>query len=460
MGEFVNPSQLTGQYPTSPGDTSAAKDIVNEKFGQTSAYADRAVDQATNALVELWDYVKGVSANMPEIDIEYDTHELNIDSALAGKRPTRPAVTVPSVTVPQAPDLVTPTVRDVTIPTGTIEAPGSEGQFNYDEPAYLSDIHDAVVTKLLYWIENGGTGLGADVEDAIWERDQERNRPQRERVYQEKEQFFASRGWTLPPGALEAAVAEALLEQTRADDQRSREIAIAQAELAQKNTHFFFSESTKYEGILREHFNRVANRLLDAARAAVEKVWEIYKAKLEGRKIELQIAQTEAEVNKTQAEVINATNKAKTDRFESEIKAYDAKIRMELSVIDAIAKIFAMDVDGYRADIDAAKTQLQAEIEVLRTKVQQANNQTALSIEEARMLLEAYLKAATIEVEGIGTSGKVLAQLAGAALSAVSASASLSYGVSRGRSDSVSHSTSISNGASLGETHSYNESEA
>jgi G:T/U-mismatch repair DNA glycosylase len=460
MGEFVNPSQLSAQYPETPGNTTEARQLVSEKFQRSADMADSLVNRSTDALEELWDYVKGISANMPSIDIDYDTHDLNIDSGLAGDRPTRPTVTTPSVTAPQAPDLLTPTVKEVTIPSGVIEAPGSEGQFNYDEGAYLSDIHDAVVTKLLYWIENGGTGLGATVEDAIWDRDNERNRTQRERVYQEKEEYFASRGWNLPPGALEAAVSEALLEQTRADDQRSREIAIAQAELAQKNTHYFFTESTKYEGILREHFNQVATRALEAAKAAVEKVWQIYTAKLEGRRIELEIARTEAEVNKTQAEVITATNAALTDRFDAEIRAFDSKLKLELTIIEMIAKVFSMDVEGYRADIEAAKTQLQAEIEVLRAKVQQSNNQTALSIQEAQMLLEAYLKATGIEIEGIGTSGKVLAQLAGAALSAVSTSAGISYSVSRGRSDGVRHSTSVSNQAGLNESHSFNESEA
>ena len=119
------------------------------------------------------------------------------------------------------------------------DAPNGEltgADFVYNEGVYSSLLDAAVKEGLLNWIENGGTGLDADVENELWERTLARTEADNERAYREAENYFASRGYDLPPGALAGRLLEINREIVRNRTQINAEISIEQARLAQNNT--------------------------------------------------------------------------------------------------------------------------------------------------------------------------------------------------------------------------------
>jgi hypothetical protein len=76
-----------------------------------------------------------------------------------------------------------------------------------------SDAFDEATNWLVNTITNGGTGINVAVEDATWQRDRERIISDGRRVQATISTGFASKGYTLVPGAMQEDIKRALFEQ-------------------------------------------------------------------------------------------------------------------------------------------------------------------------------------------------------------------------------------------------------
>ena len=141
-----------------------------------------------------------------------------------------------------------------------------------------------------------------------------------------------------------------------------------------------------------------------------------------------------------------------------EIEAYKVDVATELAIVKNIADVYLTKIHGYEADAKVADSLLNAQIKEYQGRIEQANNETNLSIEEAKMTLTAYLGALGLQEEGVKATGNIAAQLAASAMSAVNASASMGYSMSLGRNDGVQHSVGVSRSANLSEQHEFIES--
>lgn len=92
-------------------------------------------------------------------------------------------------------------------------------------------------------IQNGGTGLVADVENAIWQRSRDKEHIEANRMEEEAIAAVAARGFALPTGALTARLQE--VQQAAADkvSTHARDVAIKQAEIELSNTRFAVEQS-------------------------------------------------------------------------------------------------------------------------------------------------------------------------------------------------------------------------
>lgn len=112
-----------------------------------------------------------------------------------------------------------------------------------DKPTdFPATVEDKIATDLAA----GGSGLGADIEDAIYDRDEARRALVNEARYDEILNRHSSRGWNVPPGSMSASLQEEMIEQTRASAEFSRDVMIKEAELAQANDHFITTSALEY----------------------------------------------------------------------------------------------------------------------------------------------------------------------------------------------------------------------
>jgi len=442
---------LSPIYPTKVYPSMTALDLAKEKFEQAQNYSGDAYQQAQAYLGVL--SALFANAQMPETDIDYSFVEDALTTEIESKRPEAPTIAASEVNAPSLPDIAEVTAPTITVPSSDFG--DVETDFSFDEPAYSSDLIDAVKTALKNYVENGGTGLGADVEDAIWERARARLEIVNERTYNEALEFFAARGFTMPPGALAGRLQEALQEQTRADEQINYEIMIEQARLAQNNTQHVLTTSVNLEGIEKQFANQIAQRAFEKARAAADVIINTYNAKVAAYVAYMEATRTEAMVEEIKANIQINNNRQKVEVFRAEVEKFKADLAQELGIVESVAKVYGFKVAGYEADAKVAVAVLEAQIKQYEGKITQATNQTNLSLKEAEMVLNSYLGSLALQERAAEGNANVAAQLAASAMNSVNASTHLGYSVGRQSSEHIGHSTGIGNNANLGETHSY-----
>lgn len=431
--------------------------LVTERFELAEQVAIDQIALAGTYLASLSSLF--VDAVMPDSDIVYDFQNITLDSDLASSRPEAPSDAAMSIDVPTDPvmgTLLTISIPTITIPTYDLVEPGAT-ELGYTEATYNSDLQAALKIALIDFIENGGTGLGSDVEDALWERGRARQEILNEKVYDEANEFFASRGYTIPPGALGGRLTEALAEQTRADAQLNFEILIEQARLARAQSEHTMNASLTLEGQDKEQFNNIANRTLEAAKVAVQVILDLYNARVAAYVAKIEGSKLTVEAEKIKVDAAVAANRGMIDAYTADIEGFKAKLAAELGIVESIAKVYGFKIAGYEADARVAALDLDAQIKTYQAKIDQANNQTTLSLKEAELTIQSYLGALQLTSDAIKAGGNISAQIAASALSAVNASASLGDSVSRAASSSESDIDTTSDSTSYAEIHRYDE---
>jgi hypothetical protein len=430
----------------SPADN-AAEEIVQQRFDDAQAYSDAAYQKLESLIDQLSEVFSG--ADMPLTDVEYTDQDASISSNITSYRPTPPSDLTPEdVEEPTRPSLSDITVPTVNIPDfDDINMP--ETAYSYVESGYTSELAEQVKEALLAWIEDGGTGLGAAVEAALWARALARQQSKNEKMYAEEENYFAARGHILPPGALSAGLREINVEIERANAQMNYEITIEQARLAQNNTQFTITSGLTMEAQDKEFFNQVANRALQSAKDAVQVIIDIFLAKVQERLGQYELAKTEAQVATSIVAMQADANRAKVDIYNADIEMFKANLTKELSIIETAGKVYGFQVAGYEADAKVEQARLDALIREFQARIEQEKAKTELSIKEAEIALQNYLGALNLNIETIKGAANIASQIAASALSGISASASIGDSFTRGISQTYSHGEQISNSAQI-----------
>lgn len=431
--------------------------MVNERFSLAEQMAEEQVSAAEVYLESLSSLF--ADAIMPDYDISYDFQDIALDSDIRSDRPEPP--TDEELTIPYIADPVMGTLNSVTVPTITIPtyelAEPDVTELVYHEAVYASDLQTVLKAALIAFIEDGGTGLGEDVEAALWERGRARQAILNARTYNEAGEFFASKGYTIPPGALGGKLTEALAEQTRADAQLNFEILVEQARLARAQSEYSMQAALTLEGQDKEQFNNIANRALDYAKSAVQVIIDVYTAKVQAFVAKSESTKLVVEAEKLKVDAAVAANAGVIDAYTADIEGFKAKLQAELGIVEMVAKVYGYQIAGYEADVKAATMLLDAQIKEYQAKLDQANNQTTLTLKEAELAIQEYLGALQLTADAIKAGGNISAQIAAAALSAVNASASLGAHATSSYGSSSNYSHSESDTESLSEVHYYDE---
>lgn len=296
---------------------------------------------------------------------------------------------IPNVTLPDAPTLDTitlPSAPASTLPEFNEELFAEDisidgVSFNWQESPYNSEVWETLLDKVVAGIRDGGTGLAADVEQEIWDRALRRQQAENEKLYRETEEYFASRGWPAPPGAMAGRLAEAAQEIAKNNTDLNGKIAIEQAELAQKNTQFLLDKGVNLETILREFHNTSANRALDGAKTLVGSAIDIFNARVAGYNLKIErykamaavyearvrAALEAVEIFKAQIEGARVTadvQKNLIEIYEKQIAAIETRVRLYSAQMDGVkvaAEIEGMKLEQFRLSTQVYVSRLEAE---------------------------------------------------------------------------------------------------
>lgn len=225
----------------------------------------------------------------------------------------------------------------------------------------------------------GGTGLNPAVEDAIYSRARSKNNAEALRVRDQSMNDAATRGFTLPPGALMSAMRQS--RQAGADNnaKAAAEIVVMQAEMEQKNLQFAVTTSAGLRATVlnaslayMQNLGVINGQALDYAKSLLGSVVEMFN---------IQVKAYNARVEALRAEVIayDAYLKgvlASVELYKAEVAAEQSKAQVDAVRVQAYTALIQSDqakVAVYKARVDAelGRASLQKlKVEVFQAKIQ------------------------------------------------------------------------------------------
>jgi hypothetical protein len=405
------------------------------------------------------------------------------------------------VVIPGDPNIAFP-YFDAEPPLNDLVPP--ENAFIYSEAMYSSELGEALRQKILGVLVSGGTGLGAEVEVALWNQAKLRTESENARLYNEALTFWSSRGWSIPPGALDGRLFEASVEQERALADINEKILIEQARLAQEMEKFITQSGLQYEQQVMNYSNELQNRAFQAAKATVElaialfqsKVaWynaqmdayktmaavyeiriraelgkvEVFKAQLEAARLQVDINQAEIQLylaqlqgatvlvdlykTQMQAAALHAEiNRLKLDMFKTQVEAYQVQVQSKVAEFDLYkaelsgeqlkVQVFSELVRAYATQIDGLKAGIEAKTAIIGAQV--AVNKDKIDIMLAHTeRYKALLTADTEKVKTVAAVYEVEGRLYSSDIQLASADVQAQVEVYRGRLSRAKNETDI-----------------
>jgi hypothetical protein len=319
-----------------------------------------------------------------EIDADVDTislpshpEEITLDFPDAPETAT--------ITLPVADDYVLPDVpvaRDITIPDFPLLAEidfdvGDGGEepiapdlndVGFTETPYTREVLDEVAERVRDALATGTT-ISVAVEDAIFARFLDRQHRANRRAENDAAQLFAGRGYSEPPGAFAARVAEAQQDSQNKIADTNREIVVFAHEQEVKAVQNAIVQGIALEQLLIAQHSQSNDRLLQAAKLLLDTHIALFNADVTVFNARQERRKTDAEILKAQIEfevlrlervkaqldgqrLIGELNKNDADLYESQIKGVVAlldifKTRMEGAKIES--EIEETKMRGYEA---------------------------------------------------------------------------------------------------------------
>lgn len=261
-----------------------------------------------------------------------------------GGPPDLDQITIPAYTAP-----VLPVFND-SAPTFATLPP--QPFIQWQEPVYLSGIKDATHDVIVEMLA-GGTGIPADVENAIWERGRQREDRAALGVKDAAITQWTARGFDHPQGQLNKQIIAIDDDNARKINELSRDVMVKQADMEQSNRRFAVEKGLDYERIFTAIFLAVVERNFQIAKFAVETEIQVYNLQVTAFNVERQVF--EAKIAKYRVDLEAAL--AYLKMFEALVEVEKAKAQMNLAKVQAYeakVKAFAAQVEAYKAVIQAA----------------------------------------------------------------------------------------------------------
>lgn len=233
--------------------------------------------------------------------------------------------------------------------------------------AYMAEMYpehhaqmSRIEAQLARYLE-GGTGLSTEVEDAIYARAQAKNDLEAKRVQDAAFADNAARGFTLPSGVMVAALARARQDAANNNAKSANEIAIAQAEMEQKNLQFAVTTSaalraTAINALLSymQGLNSINTMAVDYAKSILGAVIQVYDVQVKSFTLKLEAYKAAANV----FEVKSRAAAQAVEIYKAEIQAMEGTTNVNRNLVE----IYKAQIGAKQALSELYKTQVEATV--------------------------------------------------------------------------------------------------
>lgn len=317
-------------------------------------------------------------------------------------------IDIPTFEFPELPDFdgVPPSISDIKVPNVFI---------NWSEPKYQSELLDEINQHIRKGM-NGGTGLPAPIEEALFNRARSRESREVSRAVSEAMRDWSSRNFTMPPGMLVKQIATIREDGQLKAAELNRDILIEASKMEVEQIRFLVQQGMSLEQLTSNIFNNTVTRLFEVARFNAESqisvfnaqiaffnaqneafttLSSVYRTKLDGALAKLSAYKTAVDaqvaigqINEQYVQVY----RAKMDAVLSNVEVYKALIQGA----SLRAEVMKNQFDSYRADVQAYSEQINAE----KVKVDAYEAQVRGETSKANMF-DAQARAYASTIQGV-----------------------------------------------------------
>lgn len=327
-------------------------------------------------------------------------------------------IEIPVFEFPELPDFngVPPGMDNITVPDVFIE---------WKEPEYESEVLDDLTKYISEGIKEGGIGLPAEIEDALFNRARTRESRETSRAVQEVVNDWATRNFTMPPGMLVKQVASIREQGQARASELNRDILIEATKMEIEQIRFLVQQGMSLEQLTTNIFNNFANRMFEVARfnaesqisvfnaqiaffnsqnEAFKTLSDVYRIKLDGALAKLTAYKTavdaQAAIGQINEQYVQVF-RAKMDAVLSNVEIYKALVQGA----SVRAEVIKNQFDSYRADVQAYSEQITAE----KVKVEAYEAQIRGETSKAG-LFDAQARAYASTIQGVQAKANVKGQ--------------------------------------------------
>lgn len=205
----------------------------------------------------------------------------------------------------------------------------------------------------------GGTGVNPDIEIGIYERSRALALAEANKVRDGVLADMGARGFTMPSGALTAALQAARQASADANAKAANEVAISQVELEHKTVQFAVTTAIALQNTVTQLGLTYQSQMIQAsaqahdyAKMMIDASVAVYNAAVESFKVALEAYKTEAQVYQSRLQAALSAY----DLYKAQVDAYQATLgadkmlldtyRNELDAISTLATIYRTQVDA------------------------------------------------------------------------------------------------------------------
>ncbi len=398
---------------------------VEEQFDLSRAFAVAAQAMGEELLNTLAEY----AAEIDEIDTNVEISGTDYTpSPFTGEVPTKPNVDMGAFSPPATREFKGLDLSGLEIPDLSGIAP-SVGSIDPAGAEYSSTLLTALKARL---ISDVSTDINRpDIQTAQWNLARERDAENHSDLLDAIRADWSKSGLPLPDGALLAAIEKENTRYGYVYDDRSRDIAINESNLAIKVRQDAITQAIHLENILMNFLQTTKQRLFEASKATVEAQVHLFNLVMQKYRMLTDIYQAVANVKIAEAKTL-------VEIYLAEVTAYKTKVDAEAARLDALVKAYSAEVDAYKGQVMAYQALSGFEAEILRTQANLAVARAQLYLKNAEIQIKQAESNNGLRIETAKAMGAIIAQELAGALSGIHAQAGMH------RQDSASYSLNVS----------------
>ena len=282
------------------------------------------------------------------------------------------------------------------------------------EAEYSSGLLDALKEQLVNDVAGGVSGLSAEVEQAMWDRQSERDSQAFADAKDRMMSSWASTGFTLPDNVLNAMVADLVKKETDQRLDRSREITTDSFKMAVENRKFAITQGIVLESALMQHFNNVADRALKFLIARVDMSIKLFLAVIDGYK-----ANAEAQLADVRLQV--ETERGRIDVYLAQLTTSKTQAEIASLKLDALTKKYGVDIQAYAAEIGKGEAFARITVEQQRMVAQNYLATFEASLQMAQQNLQTFMQGVGIRTQAATAGGNIYANYIASAINSLNA---------------------------------------